>query len=598
MANYNGSAVLTLDGFKTAMTRVKTETLAAISKSGHAQYKKVDAVPEPDAAKENVLYLVKNTGTNHYDIYAKIDGAMELLDDTTVSLDDYVTEEALAEALAEALKNVGGGALYEGTKTDLEAADSTVIEAYFAEHSDVTPKAGDVFVVTTIVSEVTYEQSAYRYDGADWAAMTGAVDASKVMLRDDIILAGNYTQVGNITKSANGTSTLPAKGKSVAAVLTDILSKRLQPTITAQPSISGFALTGAKAVEAGTSLATANYTAATLNPGSYQYGPETGVEASNWKVERITDQGTEQVASEDAASLTAGTDNNGGAGFQIGDKGGEGVVNSLKYKLTVTHGAGVTADDNLGDDSSPAVSITAGSKTKETSAYTPFRNVFYGASTTKPTLDSAAIRALTPTGKAYAAGSLTINVPAGAQRVVIACDATKTGVTKVINQTAMNADVTATFTKSTVDVEGAEGYTAINYNVWCFEPAVPYENTATLVVTLVQERRSKSWAVNNTTGSFASMEFPMAFSRQDSFPLDKSSVYGSCLMRRPMPRPAPLPTSGQVISVVVDGTATIYQIKNTAGDLEALASGDFEGNVEAVLATQIASDTEVTEMPQ
>lgn len=480
MANYNGSAVLTLDGFKTAMTRVKTETLAAISKSGHAKYKKVTAVPEADAAQENVLYLVKNASTNHYDIYAKIDGAMELLDDTTVSLDDYVTEESLAEAL----KNVGGGALYEATKTDLETADSAVIEAYFAEHSDVTPKAGDVFVVTTIVSEVTYEQSAYRYDGADWAAMTGAVDASKVMLRDDIILAGNYTQVGNITKSANGTSTLPAKGKSVAAVLTDILSKRLQPSITAQPSISGFALTGAKAVEAGTSLANANYTAATLNPGTYQYGPETGVEATNWKVERITDQGTEQVASQDAASLTAGSDNNGGDGFVIGDQGGEGVVNSLKYKLTVTHGAGVTADDNLGDDSSPAVSITAGSKTKETSAYTPFRNVFYGASTSKPTLDSAAIRALTPTGKAYAAGSLTINVPAGAQRVAIACDATKTGVTKVINQTAMNADVTATFTKSTVPVEGAEGYTAINYNVWVFEPAVPYENTATLVVTL------------------------------------------------------------------------------------------------------------------
>ena len=480
MANYNGSAVLTLDGFKTAMTRVKTETLAAISKSGHAKYKKVAAVPEADAAQENVLYLVKNASTNHYDIYAKIDGAMELLDDTTVSLDDYVTEESLAEAL----KNVGGGALYEATKTDLETADSAVIEAYFAEHSDVTPKKGDVFVVTTIVDGTTYEQSAYRYDGADWAAMTGAVDASKVMLRDDIILAGNYTQVGNITKSANGTSTLPAKGKSVAAVLTDILSKRLQPSITAQPSISGFALTGAKAVEAGTSLANANYTAATLNPGSYQYGPETGVEASNWKVERITDQGTEQVASQDAASLTAGSDNNGGDGFVIGDQGGEGVVNSLKYKLTVTHGAGVTADDNLGDDSSPAVSITAGSKTKETSAYTPFRNVFYGASTTKPTLDSAAIRALTPTGKAYAAGSLTINVPAGAQRVVIACDATKTGVTKVINQTAMNADVTATFAKSTVPVEGAEGYTAINYNVWVFEPAVPYENTATLVVTL------------------------------------------------------------------------------------------------------------------
>ena len=81
--------------------------------------------------------------------------------------------------------------------------------------------------------------------------MTGAVDASKVMLREDIVLAGNYTQVGNITKSANGTATLSAKGKSVAAFLEEMLSKRLQPTITAQPSISGFALTGAKAVEAG-----------------------------------------------------------------------------------------------------------------------------------------------------------------------------------------------------------------------------------------------------------------------------------------------------------------------------------------------------------
>ena len=34
-------------------------------------------------------------------------------------------------------------------------------------------------------------------------------------------------------------------------------------------------------------------------------------------------------------------------------------------------------------------------------------------------------------------------------------------------------------------------------------------------------------AINNTTSDFAFMEFPMAFSRQDGFPLDKTSVYGS-----------------------------------------------------------------------
>lgn len=314
--------------------------------------------------------------------------------------------------------------------------------------------------------------------------MTGAVDADKVILREDITLAGSYTQFGNLSKSQNGTATLNAQGKSVAAVLKEILSKRLQPTITAQPSISGFNLSGAKAVEAGTKLASASYTAATLSPGSYQYGPETGVTATHWKVERITDQATQQVASADAASLSGGSDNNGGPGFIIGDVGGENVVASLKYRATATHGAGVTAHDNLGGDSDPVVAIAAGTKTKETAAYTPFRNVFYGASTDKPELNSAAIRALTPTGKAYAAGTLTLNVPAGAQRVVIACLASKAGVKKIVNQTAMNADVTGTFTKSVVPVEGAGGYTAQDYNVWVFEPAVPYENPATLQVTL------------------------------------------------------------------------------------------------------------------
>lgn len=477
---YDENKIASVKALKETALRVKMEYLAAISKAGHARFQKADAVPEVEAAEDNVLYLVLNEATSHYDVYALIDGKVELLDDTTVNLDGYVTDEELAEAL----NGMGGGAVYTGTKTALEAADTSVIEAYFTEHSDVTPKSGDLFVVATTVDDVTYEVTAYRYDGENWVSITGNVDADKVILQDDITLAGNYTQFGNLTKNANGTATLNAKGKSVAAVLGEILSKRLQPTITAQPSISGFSLSGAKAVEAGTKLASISYTAATLSPGSYQYGPETGVTATNWTVERITDQATDQVASADAASLSSGSDDNGGAGFIIGDMGGENVVASLKYRATATHGAGVTAHDNLGGDSDPVVAIAAGTKTRETAAYTPFRNVFYGASTSKPELNSAAIRALTPTGKAYAAGTLTLSVPAGAQRVVIACLASKTGVKKVINQTAMNADVTSTFVKSVVPVEGAGGYTAQDYNVWTFEPAIPYENPATLQVTL------------------------------------------------------------------------------------------------------------------
>lgn len=478
---YDETKVVNVKALKDTATRIKTEYLAAISKAGHARFQKAETVPTAETAEDNVLYLVMNAETGHYDVYALIDGSVELLDDTTVSLEGYITEDDLAEAL----NGVGGGAVFTATKTDLAASDESIISAYFSGvGATVELKAGDMFVVVTTVDEVTYEVSTYRYDGENWVSITGNVDADKVILQDNITMAGNYTQFGNLTKNADGTATLNSKGKSVLGVLTEILSKRLQPGTPTQPSISGFNLSGAKAVEAGTSMAQASYTAGTLNPGSYQYGPETGVTASNWVVQRITNDGNEQIASVDAASLDAGTDNNGGAGFIIGDQGGENVVSSLRYKAIATHGAGVTADDNLGDDSSPAVSIAAGTKEKTTSAYTPFRNVFYGASTTKPTLDSAAIRTLTPTGKAYAAGTLTINVPAGAQRVAIACIAGKPGVTKVINETAMNADVTSTFVQSSVNVEGAEGYTAVAYNVWVFEPAVPYENAATLKVTL------------------------------------------------------------------------------------------------------------------
>lgn len=478
---YDETKVVNVKALKDTASRIKTEYLAAISKAGHARFQKAETVPTAETAEDNVLYLVMNAETGHYDVYALIDGSVELLDDTTVSLEGYITEDDLAEAL----NGVGGGAVFTATKTDLAASDESIISAYFSGvGATVELKAGDMFVVVTTVDEVTYEVSTYRYDGENWVSITGNVDADKVILQDNITMAGNYTQFGNLTKNADGTATLNSKGKSVLGVLTEILSKRLQPGTPTQPSISGFNLSGAKAVEAGASMAQASYTAGTLNPGSYQYGPETGVTASNWVVQRITNDGNEQIASVDAASLDAGTDNNGGAGFIIGDQGGENVVSSLRYKAIATHGAGVTADDNLGDDSSPAVSIAAGTKEKTTSAYTPFRNVFYGASTTKPTLDSAAIRALTPTGKAYAAGTLTINVPAGAQRVAIACIAGKPGVTKVINETAMNADVTSTFVQSSVNVEGAEGYTAVAYNVWVFEPAVPYENAATLKVTL------------------------------------------------------------------------------------------------------------------
>lgn len=76
-------------GFQTS-TQVNTAISTAISKTGHASFKKVDTVPAASTAQENILYLVMNSSTGHYDIYAKVGTEVVLLDDTTVDLSNYV----------------------------------------------------------------------------------------------------------------------------------------------------------------------------------------------------------------------------------------------------------------------------------------------------------------------------------------------------------------------------------------------------------------------------------------------------------------------------------------------------------------------------
>lgn len=84
---------LTNDSQYQTNAQVAQAIQTAIAASGHAAFEKVDAVPDPEEAEENVLYLVLNEETQHYDIYALVSGEMELLDDTTVDLTNYVEKE-------------------------------------------------------------------------------------------------------------------------------------------------------------------------------------------------------------------------------------------------------------------------------------------------------------------------------------------------------------------------------------------------------------------------------------------------------------------------------------------------------------------------
>lgn len=321
---------------------------------------------------------------------------------------------------------------------------------------------GDQAIVKRTIDDTHTSYTAYVYDGEKWAAMDGNYSADNVYFTENLTLAGNYTQLGNLTKTQTGTAPWNVKGKSVTEAFKTITTATLQPTA-AQPSVS-ITLAQAKAYEVGTSV-TPSYTTS-FNPGSYTFGPATGCTVSTWSVK-------------DTLNVTKDTATGTYAALVVGD--------GTNYKLTATatYGAGVVAHDNLGGLSNPEVKIAAGSKSATSSAITGYRNSFYGTLTTKADLTSATVRGLTKTGKALAKGNtLSIAVPVGAVRVIFAYPATLGDVNKVLDVNGLNANITSAFTKVSVNVEGADGYTAIPYNVYYTDYANPNDKANTYTVTI------------------------------------------------------------------------------------------------------------------
>ena len=339
--------------------------------------------------------------------------------------------------------------LYKYTRTDASQSDADAIDAALGENTAVQ---GDIVVITTTVEGSTYEQSAFMYDGTQWAAMTGKVDADKVILQNDITMAGNYTQVGNLTKEQTKTATFATKGKSVAEALTEIFSKRLQPTITSNPAVT-LTFGQAKAYEVGTTVSPTY--SASLSAGSYTYGPATGITATSWEIS-------------DTAGKTADTASGSFADVVVTD--------NTNYKITAkaNYGAGAVAVDNLGATSHPEIKIAAGSATKTSGAITGYRNTFYGTVTEKAEVTSTIIRGLTKSNKALANGnSFTINIPVGAVRVIFAYPAVLQDVSSVKDVNGLNAEIKSAFTKSSITVAGAGADTGIAYKVYVIDFAEP-----------------------------------------------------------------------------------------------------------------------------
>lgn len=331
--------------------------------------------------------------------------------------------------------------VYEVTSDEIEMEKLIPADTEFV--------GGDVLIVTNS----TGIKSAYHFNGEDWIACDGNVDASKVIMPIDITLAGSYTQVGNLTKTSTGTAKFATKGKSVAAALQEMLSKREQPGTPTKPSISCTA-SGMSEVEVGTTV-TPGWKVS-LNPGSYTYGPATGITPKTWT---ITDS-KGNTSHEASGSFPS---------FVVTDS------ENYSYTVTVTHDAGAIAHDNLGDESNPVVRIAANSAPAVSkTGLRGYRKWFTYVGTNTDTIDSAWIRGkATSQGKASSAATKNnVAIAAGTKRVVVAIPKTISKTLKsVIDVDGMGLDVIGNFTLSEVMVEGANGATAVAYNVWVCENA-------------------------------------------------------------------------------------------------------------------------------
>lgn len=397
----------------------KSEVDGKIAEIHKWSYSIVNEVPTTETAEEFVIYLVKdefgdykeyikvNTGSAEAPVYA-----IEQLGDFHIDLSNYYTKEEVNAELAK-------------KQNKLTAGNGVVISA--DNEISLSPEA-------TKVNEDTF-----------------------VFEKDLEVM---YT-LGKYNGTLASKKTIPAAGKTFAAVWNDIFLKEENPKTT-QPSLTVTSSNiGAK--EAGTKVSIA-YTS-TFSAGGYTYGPATGVTASNYKI------------SFNGETLT--TPSGTFAEVQVTD------AMNLKITGTFDHTAGAVPVTNIGNEYAAGQINAATNKAASTpsTALTGYRNMFFGTLTAKNELTSSVIRGLPVKQQVANVANKEIAIPVGALRVVFAVPSSKT-ITSITDTNGLGAQIFSSFTNITVNVEGAEGYEAKEYNVYYMDYATPNDKANSYKVTV------------------------------------------------------------------------------------------------------------------
>lgn len=230
-------------------------------------------------------------------------------------------------------------------EVDLGANKEAALEAVAGE-----AQQGDIGIVREKLADGKFQYTAYVHTGTGWAAMDGNYDAENVYFQKDLTITA---PIGVQTIPSSGSKTLATTGKNVKQVFDMLVAEEKNPS-TSQPSVVlNSSNIGAK--EVGTNIAIA-YSFAT-NPGSYTYGPATGVTFSGFTA---TFNGEEK-------SGQTGTFTN----VQVTD------TTNLTITGACNSSEGAIPKTNLGNDYA-AGKIAAKSYTPSKGTLTGYRGWFFG----------------------------------------------------------------------------------------------------------------------------------------------------------------------------------------------------------------------------
>lgn len=295
---------------------------------------------------------------------------------------------------------------------------------------------------------------------------TGVVTVIEGMLTEGVTAKG--VTVGNITDG-----TVLANGMTFTEFVKKMLVKRIPATYT-QPSVA-FTQPKSQTVEVGTTISAAVTLKFTKNDAGNLTNMVINRKIGNQAQEQVAQGATDPLVYQESTTV-------------VGDAATDATV---VYSGSATYAEGVIKNDNLGEPS-PSGHIEAGTKNAASVTYTGKRKMFFGAFTNpSQELNSKVLRGLSavlnPTSGTKINYS-SFGVEAGTQKFVIALPKSYgRGIAKVLQQAnGFNLDVTSNFVKqgTAVQVEGLNGYTAVDYDVYVWTPAAAFSDPDAFEVTL------------------------------------------------------------------------------------------------------------------